>query len=94
MTNFFNWFKFWYKKITYNLIFFHHHDLHQRLDSIEEYNVWAEQEPFKNVSNICKECSYYGKCLTEHYRYVKDLDSGCNGYKHLIDWYKNETKQS
>ena len=57
----------------------------KKLDSIEEYNVWAEQEPFKNVSNICKECSYYGKCLTEHYRYVKDLDTGCNGYKHLID---------
>lgn len=66
----------------------------KRLDSIEDYNSWAEQEPVKNVSNICKECSYYGKCLTEHYRYVTDLDSSCNGYKHLIDWYKNEIKQS
>lgn len=66
----------------------------KRLDTIEDYNIWAEQEPVKNVSNICKQCSYYGKCLTEHYRYVTDLDSSCNGYKHLIDWYKNEIKQS
>ena len=59
------------------------------LNSIQEYKDWALNEPNKNVSQICKSCDYYGKCLTEHYRYVKDLDNGCNGYKTLIDWYKH-----
>lgn len=58
------------------------------LNSIEEYIKWAEQEPINNVSNICKKCKYYGHCLTEHYRYVKDLDNGCNGYKGLLDYYE------
>lgn len=58
------------------------------LDTFKDYLDWAESEPVKNVSNICKNCEYYGKCLTEHYRYVKDLSNGCNGYKGLLDWYK------
>jgi hypothetical protein len=58
------------------------------LDSIEEYISWAANEPEKNTSSICKSCKYYGKCLTEHYRYVKDLTHSCNGYKLLLDWYK------
>jgi|TARA_B110000977_G_scaffold198806_1_gene284538 sulfatase maturation enzyme AslB (radical SAM superfamily) len=53
----------------------------------EEYKSWAALEPVNNVSDICKSCKYYGGCLTEHYRYVKDLDNGCNGYKGLLDWY-------
>lgn len=57
------------------------------LDTIQEYREWALNEPHKNVSVICKTCEYYGKCLTEHYRYVKDLNDGCNGYKGLINWY-------
>lgn len=59
----------------------------KELSSVQEYIQWAEQEPDKNISNICKGCGYYGKCLTEHYRYVRDLDNGCNGYKGLLDWY-------
>jgi sulfatase maturation enzyme AslB (radical SAM superfamily) len=58
------------------------------LDSIEEYMSWATNEPEKNTSEICKSCEYYGKCLTEHYRYVKTMKDGCNGYKGLLDWYK------
>jgi CRISPR/Cas system-associated exonuclease Cas4 (RecB family) len=57
------------------------------LDSIEKYISWAANEPEKNTSPICKSCKYYGKCLTEHYRYVKDLTHSCNGYKLLLDWY-------
>jgi len=57
------------------------------LNSIKEYVEWAEQEPINNVSDICRKCKYYGHCLTEHYRYVKDLDNGCNGYKGLLDYY-------
>ena len=25
---------------------------------------------------------------TEHYRYVKDSDNGCNGYKGLLEFYE------
>ena len=56
------------------------------LDSWDEYIQWTEREK-NNLSDICKQCKYFGKCLTEHYRYVKDLDHGCNGYKGLLDWY-------
>ena len=61
------------------------------LNSLEEYMLWASNEPEKNTSEICKSCEYYGKCLTEHYRYVKTMKDGCNGYKGLLDWY-HETK--
>lgn len=64
------------------------------LNNIEDYIKWADNEPELNVSQICRDCEYYGTCLTEHYRYVKSLDTGCNGYKFLIDWYKHEVKQS
>jgi sulfatase maturation enzyme AslB (radical SAM superfamily) len=58
------------------------------LKSMLEYIAWAVDEPTKNVSQICRDCKYYGRCLTEHYRYVKTLDNGCNGYKGLLDWYE------
>jgi hypothetical protein len=64
------------------------------LDSMEEYIAWANNEPEKNTSDICKSCKYYGKCLTEHYRYVKDLTHSCNGYKLLLDWYNNERMEN
>lgn len=57
------------------------------LDSYEDYLKWTQKEKASNVSSICKNCKYFGNCLTEHYRFVKDLDSGCNGYKGLLDWY-------
>ena len=55
------------------------------LDSYLDYKVWADKEPIDNCSDICRSCNYFGHCLTEHYRYVKDLDNGCNGYKGLLD---------
>jgi sulfatase maturation enzyme AslB (radical SAM superfamily) len=58
------------------------------LETVEEYIDWANNEPKLNVSQICRDCEYYGHCLTEHYRYVRTLDNGCNGYKGLLDWYK------
>lgn len=64
------------------------------LDTFHDYVKWAEQEPQKNVSSICKSCEYYGNCLTEHYRYVKDLNNSCNGYKGLLDWYKDERMET
>jgi len=57
------------------------------LDSWEQYLDWTKKEKEEMVSPICASCIYFGNCLTEHYRYVKDLDNGCNGYKGLLDWY-------
>lgn len=57
------------------------------LDTYEDYLEWARQEPDKNTSEICKQCDFYGHCLTEHYRYVKDLDNSCNGYINLLKHY-------
>jgi hypothetical protein len=57
------------------------------LDNFEQYLNWAKLESITNVSDICRNCKYYGTCLTEHYRFVKDLDNGCNGFKGLLDWY-------
>ena len=62
------------------------------LDTYKQYKIWADNEPQDNCSDICKSCKYYGNCLTEHYRYVKDLDNGCNGYKGLLDYARMESK--
>jgi len=35
------------------------------LNTFGEYIQWAKEEPIKNVSDICKVCTYYGKCLTK-----------------------------
>ena len=57
------------------------------LDSWEQYIDWTNKEKEEMISPICASCTYFGNCLTEHYRYVKDLDNSCNGYKGLLDWY-------
>lgn len=62
------------------------------LNTIDEYIQWSKQEPINNVSDICRSCKYYGHCLTEHYRYVKDLTNGCNGYKGLLDYYEQRVE--
>lgn len=56
------------------------------LDSWDEYLGWADREKV-GLSPICQTCKYNGRCLTEHYRYVRDLDHSCNGYRNLLDWY-------
>ena len=56
-------------------------------NTYHEYKEWAENEVRDNLSPICHSCSYFGHCLTEHYRYVLDLDNSCNGYKGLLDYY-------
>ncbi len=64
------------------------------LESFDDYIKWTEKEKKSNVSNICRECEYFGGCLTEHYRYVHDLEKSCNGYYNLINWYKNGRMES
>ena len=60
------------------------------LDSWQDYLQWTIKEKADNVSDICKNCEYFGTCLTEHYRYVKDLENSCNGYKRLLDYAKSK----
>ena len=66
-------------------------DFFLELATWQDYIAWTEKEKSDNVSSICKSCKYFGNCLTEHYRYVKDLDNSCNGYRGLLEYmeYKN-----
>ncbi len=61
------------------------------LDSYDDYIKWTEKEKEENVSDICRSCDWFGKCLTEHYRYVTDLTNSCNGYKGLLDYARMES---
>jgi len=61
----------------------------KELETFQEVLDWADKETEHNISDICKSCKYYGSCLTEHYRYVKNLDNSCNGFKFLLEWYEN-----
>ena len=56
------------------------------LDSYDDYIKWSEAEKM-GLSPICQACPWKGKCLTEHYRYVRDLDNSCNGYRGLLERY-------
>jgi sulfatase maturation enzyme AslB (radical SAM superfamily) len=58
------------------------------LETWQDYLEWADKEKAE-ISPICRECKYFGHCLTEHYRYVKNLENSCNGYIGLLDWYEN-----
>jgi sulfatase maturation enzyme AslB (radical SAM superfamily) len=62
------------------------------LDTWQDYIKWTNKEKSSNVSDICRSCEFYGKCLTEHYRYVRNLDNSCNGYKFLIEWYRGRVE--
>jgi sulfatase maturation enzyme AslB (radical SAM superfamily) len=57
------------------------------LNSFEEYIAWAEKEK-QSLSPICQSCPFKGHCLTEHYRYVRDLTNSCNGYRGLLEYYE------
>jgi MoaA/NifB/PqqE/SkfB family radical SAM enzyme len=59
------------------------------LNSWQEYLEWTVKEKLDNVSDICRNCKYFGNCLTEHYRYVHNLENSCNGYKGLLDYYSS-----
>lgn len=73
---------------NYGVLEFDKHDKEYflELSSYDEYEKWALKEK-TTLSNICQNCKYLGHCLTEHYRYVKDLNNSCNGYKGLLEYY-------
>ena len=52
-----------------------------------EYLQWTDKEK-ETISPFCKECPYFGNCLTEHYRYVDNLENSCNGYRGLLEYYE------
>jgi hypothetical protein len=57
-------------------------------DTFEEYLDWCKKEKQRVERNkFCSNCQYYGNCLSEHLREVKNLDNSCNGFKLLLDWY-------
>lgn len=57
------------------------------LDSFDEYIEWTKKEKTE-LSQICKECRFKGRCLTEHYRKVENLNNSCNGYFNLLNRYE------
>jgi sulfatase maturation enzyme AslB (radical SAM superfamily) len=63
------------------------HEFFLEMDTIEEYEAWANKEKNKVSQNeFCRQCDFQGHCLTEHYRVVSSLDQSCNGFKHLLEW--------
>ncbi len=65
------------------------------LESFTHYLDWTLVEADRVARNsFCNSCEYFEKCLSEHLRDVKDLSKSCNGFKNLIDWYKNEKLES
>lgn len=57
-------------------------------DSFTKYLDWTKIEKERAYLNgYCSICPYFGSCLSEHLREVKDITKSCNGYKHLLDWY-------
>jgi hypothetical protein len=62
----------------------------QEYDTLDEYFAWCQKERDRVSRNkYCSGCEYFGNCLSEHLRNVTSLDESCNGFKNLIDWYKN-----
>lgn len=56
--------------------------------SASQFSSWAINEKHRVTTNpFCGRCKYMGRCLTEHYRDVATLDTSCNGFKHLLEWY-------
>jgi len=62
----------------------------ERLKDWKEYHQWTEKEK-RELSPICQECEFKGRCLTEHYRKVENLDHSCNGYKGLLEYARMES---
>jgi sulfatase maturation enzyme AslB (radical SAM superfamily) len=64
-------------------------------ETLEQYFKWCQTEKARvNRNKYCSNCEYFGNCLSEHLREVKSLEHSCNGFKLLIDWYKNGRLES
>jgi organic radical activating enzyme len=59
------------------------------LATVEDYYQWCDQEYTRVSKNkYCGDCQYFGRCLSEHLREVRDIESGCNGFKNLVQWWE------
>ncbi|MBL7557230.1 MAG: radical SAM protein [Bdellovibrionaceae bacterium] len=68
-----------------------HNEFFMPLNSMDEYFAWTDLEKRKiNSNQYCSKCEYLGSCLSEHLQEVVTLSNSCNGFKNLLDWYKNE----
>jgi hypothetical protein len=66
-----------------------------KCETFQDYLNWCEIEKKRvNKNKFCSSCEYLGNCLSEHLRDVKNLENSCNGFKLLIDWYKNERMEN
>lgn len=64
------------------------------LSSFKEYIDWSDLEKIKvHKNSYCNQCKYFGSCLSEHLREVKDISQSCNGFKYLLDWYSESLFQ-
>jgi sulfatase maturation enzyme AslB (radical SAM superfamily) len=60
------------------------------VDGVSGYIQWCKGEKERVRENkVCSKCPYFGSCLSEHLRDVIDTDNSCNGFKGLIDRWKN-----
>lgn len=67
----------------------------QELSSFAEYQLWTQREKKRvHLNGYCGKCEYLGHCLSEHLREVRNMEQSCNGFKHLLDWYKHERMES
>ncbi len=65
------------------------------LDTMQDYADWTVREKARVGANVvCSSCEYFGKCLSEHLREVRNMDNSCNGFKGLLDWYRDERMES
>jgi hypothetical protein len=59
--------------------------------TFKEYLQWCNLEKVRVSNNkFCSKCDYYGKCLSEHLRDVKNVKNSCNGFVNLIKWYEDK----
>lgn len=61
------------------------------LDSLSDFRKWTQLEHYRVVNNsYCGQCEFIGRCLTEHYRFVSNVDRSCNGFYSLLKWYDQD----
>lgn len=61
-----------------------------KLNDWSDFHEYVTRERSMVENNpYCGKCPWIGKCLTEQYRNVTEINNGCNGFRNLIEWYTN-----
>jgi sulfatase maturation enzyme AslB (radical SAM superfamily) len=61
----------------------------------QAYKQWCHEEKNRVFANqFCGKCEFLGHCQTEHLRNVKSLDKSCNGYKFLLEWFRDKRMEN